>query len=80
MPTNPKGYMGKYYHENKEKFNSPKEKKKRAERNKAHRLMEKKTGKKIKGDVDHIKPLKKGGKTTLSNLRVLSKKANRSKK
>jgi len=32
----------------------------------------------IKGDVDHIKPLSKGGKTRISNLRIRRRKANRS--
>jgi 5-methylcytosine-specific restriction endonuclease McrA len=80
MPSNPKGYMGAYYRKNKSKFNNPLEKKKRAARNKAHKMMEKKVGHKIHSYVDHIKPLKKGGKTTLSNLRVMSKKKNRARK
>ena len=81
-PSNPPGYMAKYYRKNKSKWNNPKETKKRTERNKARRLMEKAVGKKtIKNkDVDHIKPLKKNGKTTLSNLRVISKKKNRGRK
>lgn len=52
----------------------------RAERNKA-RAMLMKEGKVKKGDgkdVDHKKPLSKGGKTTRSNLRVQSASANRS--
>lgn len=53
--------------------------KKRAERVKARRLMEKKYGKSaIKGkDVDHRKALKDGGETKLSNLRLISPKKNR---
>jgi len=54
--------------------------KKRAERNKA-RAMLMKEGKVHKGDgkdVDHKKPLSKGGATTRSNLRVKSATANRS--
>lgn len=35
-------------------------------------------GKDIKGDVDHKKPLSKGGKNTKSNLRVTSRSENRS--
>lgn len=53
---------------------------KRVEQNKARRLMEK-AGKVHKGDgkdVDHKKPLSKGGKTTRSNLRVTSRSTNRS--
>jgi hypothetical protein len=58
----------------------PEEIKKRAERVKARRMMEK-TGAVTKGDgkdVDHKKPLRSGGTTTKSNLRVRSKSANRS--
>jgi hypothetical protein len=54
----------------------------RAERVKARRMMEK-TGAVTKGDgkdVDHKKPLKSGGTTTKSNLRVRSVKANRGDK
>ena len=54
--------------------------KKRVEQNKARRLMEK-AGKVHKGDgkdVDHATPLSKGGKTTKSNLRVVSRSNNRS--
>jgi len=55
-------------------------KKKRAERNKARRLLEKE-GVVHKGDgkdVDHKKALSNGGKTTKSNLRAVSATANRS--
>lgn len=58
----------------------PEEIKKRAERVKARRMMEK-TGAVTKGDgkdVDHKKPLRSGGTTTKSNLRVRSRSANRS--
>lgn len=54
----------------------------RAERVKARRLMEK-TGAASKGDgkdVDHIKPLSKGGTSTKGNLRMRSVKANRGDK
>ncbi len=54
--------------------------KKRVEQNKARRMMEKE-GKVRKGDgkdVDHKKPLSKGGKTTRSNLRVQHRSSNRS--
>lgn len=50
----------------------------RAARNKGHAMLEKALGKNITGDVDHKKPIVKGGDTTLSNLRVRSKSANRS--
>ena len=56
----------------------PDQKKHRAERNKAHRDMERRVGHNIKGDVDHIKPLAKGGSNRPSNWRVTSVHANRS--
>lgn len=52
----------------------------RVEQNKARRLMEK-AGKVHKGDgkdVDHIRAISKGGRTTPGNLRVLSARQNRS--
>lgn len=52
----------------------------RAERNAARREMEK-SGRVHKGDgkdVDHKRPLAKGGSNTESNLRVTSKSENRS--
>lgn len=55
-------------------------KKKRAERNKARRIMME-AGQVQKGDgkdVDHKTPLSKGGKTTKSNLRVKTASDNRS--
>jgi hypothetical protein len=55
-------------------------KKKRAQRNKARRLMEA-AGKVSKGDgkdVDHKKALSNGGTTTKSNLRAVPASANRS--
>jgi hypothetical protein len=59
---------------------TPQVKKKRAERNKARRMLERE-GLVHKGDgkdVDHKKPLSKGGGAGRSNLRVTSKTANRS--
>lgn len=59
---------------------TPAVKKKRAARNKARAMMEKE-GLVHKGDgkdVDHKKPLSKGGTTTKGNLRVKSASANRS--
>ena len=53
--------------------------KKRAERVKARRMMEK-TGAATKGDgkdVDHIKPMRSGGTSAKGNLRMRSKSANR---
>jgi 5-methylcytosine-specific restriction endonuclease McrA len=54
--------------------------KKRSLRNKARRALEK-AGLVSKGDgkdVDHVKPIAKGGGTSRSNLRVRSDNANRS--
>ena len=54
----------------------------RAERVKAWRMMEK-TGAAKKGDgkdVDHIRPLSKGGTSAKTNLRMRSVKANRGDK
>jgi hypothetical protein len=62
--------------------NRPEQVKHRMERNRARALMEKK-GVVHKGDgkdVDHIKTLKDGGKTTPGNLRVLSASKNRARK
>jgi hypothetical protein len=59
---------------------TPAVKKRRAQRNKARRMLEKE-GKVHKGDgkdVNHIKPLTKGGKTTLGNLNVETAHDNRS--
>ena len=58
----------------------PAVKKARAARNKARAMMERE-GKVHKGDgkdVDHKKPLSKGGTTSKGNLRVKSASANRS--
>ena len=57
------------------------QKKNRAARNGARATMEQ-AGKVSKGDgkeVDHKKPLSKGGSTAKSNLRVVSKATNRKK-
>jgi hypothetical protein len=57
-------------------------KKKRAQRNKARRMLERE-GVVHKGDgmdVDHKKPLSKGGTTTRSNLKAVPASKNRSYK
>jgi len=62
-----------------DKYHSrPEQIKNRDSRNKAHRMAEAFYGKDIKGDVDHTKPMSKGGKTTQGNLRVTSASQNRS--
>lgn len=61
---------------------SPEQKKNRAKRNSARATMVK-AGKVTKGDgkdVDHKKPLSKGGSNKRSNLRVTSKSKNRGRK
>lgn len=61
---------------------TPEVKKKRAQRNKARRMLERE-GVVHKGDgrdVDHITPLGKGGTTVRSNLRAKPAAANRSYK
>jgi hypothetical protein len=69
-----------YKHEYENYDGTEKVKKKRAERNKARRMMET-AGLVHKGDgkdVDHKTPLSKGGKTVKSNLSVKSAHDNRS--
>lgn len=58
---------------------SPAAKKARAARNTARRRLKKELGPAaLKGkDVDHIRPLKKGGTNARGNLRVVSVKTNR---
>ena len=56
---------------------TPEQIKNRAMRNAAHREMEKRLVKDIKGDVDHKTPISKGGKNNPSNLRVQSPSENR---
>lgn len=53
----------------------------RSERNKARRKMKAELGEKaIKGkEVDHIKPISKGGGNQRANLRVVSRTVNRKK-
>jgi len=75
MP-NKRNYRNEYdsYHA------KPEQKKKRAARNKARSTMEK-AGKVKKGDgkdVDHKKPLAKGGSNNKGNLKVTPKSKNRS--
>ena len=52
----------------------------RAMRNRARRAYEKEVGRDLSPnmDVDHIKPLSKGGSNESSNLRVIPSKRNRS--
>jgi HNH endonuclease len=69
-----------YKHEYETYDGTPMVKKKRAQRNKARRMLERE-GVVQKGDgkdVDHKKPLSKGGTTTRSNLRAVPASKNRS--
>ena len=70
-----KAYYDKYH-------GTAKAKKQRAARNKARREAEKE-GKVHKGDgkeIDHVKPLSKGGSNAKANRRVVSRRKNRSYK
>ena len=73
-PRNNKKETAEYHGSNTQKKN-------REIRNKDRKAAEKRLGKnKLRGmEVDHIKPLSKGGSGDLSNTRVISKKANRRK-
>ena len=74
-PANKRNYAQEY----KDFHGKPEEIKKRAQRVKARRMLEKE-GAVSKGDgkdVDHKKPLRSGGTTARSNLRVRSVKSNR---
>lgn len=72
--------MARSYREAAKYEDTPKQVKNREERNRARYDMEK-AGKVTKGDqkdVDHIKPLSRGGETKPSNLRILTQRDNRS--
>lgn len=68
-----------YAKEYREYHAKPEQKRNRAKRNAARRLMEEELGKAaIKGkDIDHKMPLSKGGSNARSNLRVMSVRQNR---
>jgi hypothetical protein len=79
MPSSP-NYVRKYRQEYKTSQSSEDEKKRRAARNAARNKLEDE-GRVKKGDgkdIDHKKPLIKGGGNGKSNLRVVSKSVNRS--
>ena len=81
MPSS-KGYKRNYKEEYQNYQGDEEQKKNRAKRNKARRTMER-DGKVRKGDgkdVDHSKPLSKGGSNSRSNWSVKSKSSNRSYK
>lgn len=66
-----------YKKENREYGGKPEHIKERSERNKARRMMGLKVG--DPREVDHIKPLSKGGSNSKRNLRIVSRKTNRRK-
>lgn len=66
-----------YKKEYKNYHSKPKQKKNRAKRNKARKMMGLKKG--DGKEVDHKKPLSKGGSNKKSNLQVVSRKKNRKK-
>jgi len=74
MPRNPRRYdLERSYDA------QPAVKAKRAERNKARRMYEKENGDLPSSvDVDHKRPLAKGGATKMSNLRAVPASKNRS--
>jgi 5-methylcytosine-specific restriction endonuclease McrA len=81
MPSSP-NYKRNYKEEYRNYDGTTAVKKKRAKRNKARRIMERE-GRVRKGDgkdVDHKRPLSKGGSSSRSNLRVTSARSNRSYK
>ena len=73
MPKNPRNYREEYdtYH------GKPKQKKNRAARNKARKESGLKKG--DKREVDHKKPLSKGGSSKKSNTNITSRTKNRKK-
>ena len=66
-----------YKKEYREYGGKPEHIKERYERNKARRMMGLKVG--DPREVDHIKPLSKGGSNSKRNLRIVSRKTNRRK-
>ena len=79
MPSS-KNYKRNYAEEYDRYHASPEQRKNRANRNKARKEVEKRVGKAaLRGkDVDHKRPLAKGGGNGKGNLRIQSKRANRS--
>lgn len=76
MPSSP-NYKRDYVQERKSE--SPGRKQDRAARNRARRIVEKDSGPLPRGvDVDHKRPLSKGGSNSRSNLRPQKASTNRS--
>jgi len=75
MATKPRNYKREYQLYQ----GTPEQLKKQSERHKARRAYEKAHGTLPDSmDVDHVKPLSKGGTSKLSNLRAVPKSKNRS--
>lgn len=76
MANRTKAQLAKHYAEYQGK---PEQIKKRAQRNAARATLKKKVGAAaLKGkDVDHVKPIRKGGGNSAGNLRLRSVAANR---
>jgi 5-methylcytosine-specific restriction endonuclease McrA len=66
-----------YKKEYRDYHGKPKQRKQRSDRNKARRKLGLKKG--DKREVDHKKPLSKGGTNSKRNLRAVSRKTNRKK-
>ena len=66
-----------YKHEYAMYHSKPEQRRNRSERNKARRIMGLKVG--DSREVDHIKPMKRGGGNNLSNLKITSRSYNRRK-
>lgn len=78
MPSSP-NYKRNYKQEYERYQGTPEQRKNRSERNKARRQYEDKHGDlPTSTEVDHKKPLSKGGKNGGGNLRAASSAANRS--
>lgn len=79
MPSSP-DYDRDYQEEYKNYQGKPEQVKNREMRNKAHKLLEEVMGRPVKPgyDVDHKKPLSKGGDNVLKNLREVPAGKNRS--
>lgn len=77
VATQKRTKTGRVYYAN----DNPKAVAKATARKQARRIMERKYGKTaLKGkDVDHIKPLEKGGTNALSNLRLVPVSVNRAR-
>jgi len=79
MPTSKKPKRD-YKEEYKKFHSSPTQIRHRSMKNQARRIMEKKYGDlKKTQEVDHIKPVSKGGTNSIKNLRIVSRKTNRKK-